>query len=78
MHSLNIQLILETLDVFHFDISFNDFKESHLQNIFCIKIILDTFHCDIFGSEYNKLHSSNIKLALLMVLIPISLIFIKS
>ena len=45
------------LEVFHFDISGNEDKFSHSENIPLILITLEVFHIEISGNEDNELHS---------------------
>ena len=52
--------ILVTLEVFHFDISGNDDKEPHPENIDNILVTLKVFQFDISGNDDNDLHSKNI------------------
>ena len=42
-----------TLLVFHFEISGNDAKEEHPQNIHIISVTLIVFHCEISGKDVN-------------------------
>ena len=48
-----------TFDIFHFDISGNDSKEEHLQNILEISLAFDIFHFDISGNNFNDEHLQN-------------------
>ena len=47
-------------DIFHFDISGNDFNEEHSLNKSVKYIFLSIFHFDISGNDSNEKHLLNI------------------
>ena len=51
-----MELILITLEVFHFDISGKDFNELHSSNKELISVTFEVFHFDISGNDINELH----------------------
>ena len=56
IHSENIDLVLVTLEIFHFEISGKDDNELHSQNIKFILVTLEIFHFEISGKDDNELH----------------------
>ena len=58
----NIDFILITLLVFHFEISGKDNNDSHPLNKELISITLFVFQFEISGKDDNDLHQLNIKL----------------
>ena len=55
-----MELILLTLEIFHFEISGNDDNDEHPQNIKLMLSTFEIFHFEISGNDNNDEHPQNI------------------